>query len=544
MMPRVRRIVVSTVVLYALAAGVQFEARAQAFGMPVQPCGTAINPRTVDINVDDLAAAAERAIDTQQRNVWPVLGRLSMGACAIGSRDAVDRVFARCTTACVDATDRYVAEIEYAAVLERFGDAVGSELHYQRAIAMKAEPEDALTGYTNYAAFLDRIGRPRDALELLNRIAPDSRAAVSVYPIQMGLMLKLGMGDSPEMKALVRAHIGPDAAGGPMRFGRPPIDVPLSAIPVEDNPLAQRPFAKRISVSADVTLEPKAQATGVEPGHLYYRRVMMRDLTQREAKTLVPRGETFDDVADLGAAGCRILWHDARYDVEDCPWRAGSAHASEARSLYTIVDDKIRTQSPFAGFVPRAPLPVGDTPASEPSPEWEVWKALYENLQAQDFRLRMATSQLERAGLDTGDVAAMHGAGRDYLREINRIDGDMLREIADRYSGPVDARDPVTGVTLPPSGLMMLGGRSGLPAVQIDPRALGGRTLQEVLEADGMIARFDALKDAVLQAHFGTVEHTIGATKLAALQRNVRSQLAPGMRRATRGVQLPRPDLP
>jgi hypothetical protein len=512
-------------VLYALAVGVQFEAHAQAFGMPVQPCGTAINPRTADINVDDLAAAAERAIDTQQRNVWPALGRLSMGACAIGSRDAVDRVFAHCLTACVDATDRYVAEIEYAAVLERFGDALGSDLHYQRAIAMKAEPEDALTAYTNYAAFLDRVGRPRDALELLNRIAPDSRAAVSVYPLQIGLLLKLGMGDSPEMKALVRAHIGPDGAGGPMRFGRPPIDVPMSAIPVEDNPLAQRPFAKRISVSADVTLEPRSRAAGVEPAHLYYRSVMMRDLTQREAKTLVPRGETFDDIADLGATGCRILWHDARYDVEDCPWRAGSARASEARTIYTIVDDKVRTQSPLAGIVPRSPLPVGDTPASEPAPEWEAWKALYDGLDAQDVRLTVATHQLERAGLDGSDAAAVRGAGDEYLRELTRIDDDMLREIGDRYGGPVDARDPVTGVTLPPSGRMMVGGRSGLPAVQIDPRALGGKTLQEVLEADGLIARVDAQKAARLQTHFGTLERSIGAAKLAALQRIVRSEI-------------------
>jgi tetratricopeptide (TPR) repeat protein len=181
-----RRWILASTVALALAVALPFEARTQPLGMPVQRCGNAINPRTADINVDELVAAAERAIDTQQRNVWPALGRLSMGACAIGSRDAVDRVFARCFTACVDDTDRYVAEIEYAAVLERFGDALGAELHFQRAIALKAEPEDALTAYTNYAAFLDRSGRPRDALELLNRFAPDSRAAVSVYPIQVG----------------------------------------------------------------------------------------------------------------------------------------------------------------------------------------------------------------------------------------------------------------------------------------------------------------------------------------------------------------------
>jgi hypothetical protein len=533
-----RWLFVSTVVLIALALASPFEARAQAFGMPVQRCGTAINPRTADINVDEIAVAAEHAIDSQPRNVWPALGRLSMAACAIGSRDAVDRVFAHCFVACTDETDRYVAEIEYATVLERFGDALNAELHFQRAIALKAEPEDALTAYTNYAAFLDRSDRPRDALELLNRFAPDSRAAVAVYPLQMGLMYKLGMGDSPEMKALVRAHVGPDGAGGPMRFGRPPIDVPLSAMPIEDNPLAQRAFAKRISVSADVTLEPRARAAGVEPAHLYYRGVMMHDLSQREAKTLVPRGETFDDVADLGATGCRILWHDARYDVEDCPWRAGSARAGEART-YTIVDDKVRAQSPLAGFVPRPPLPVGDTPASEPAPEWEAWKGLYENLDAEGVQLTIATHQLERAGLDGSDAAAVRGAGDEYLRGLTRIDGDMLREIGERYGGPVDARDPVTGVTLPPSGVMMIGGRSGLPAVQIDPRALGGKTLQEVLEADGLISRVDAQKAALLQTHFDTLARSIGAAKLAALQRVVRSEIH--IFRTTRGAPVPRP---
>jgi hypothetical protein len=64
-----------------------------------------------------------------------------------------------------------------------------------------------------------------------------------------------------------------------------------------------------------------------------------------------------------------------------------------------------------------------------------------------------------------------------------------------------------------------------LPAVQIDPRALGGKTLQEALEADGLIARLDARKDALLQAHFATLERSIGAAKLAALQGIVRSEI-------------------
>jgi hypothetical protein len=153
--------------------------------------------------------------------------------------------------------------------------------------------------------------------------------------------------------------------------------------------------------------------------------------------------------------------------------------------------------------------------------------------------LAVATSWLERAGLDASEAAAVRGAGDDYLRELTRFDVDMRREIADRYSGPVEARDPVTGVVLPPSGRIVLGGTSTLPYVQIDPRALGGKTLQEVLEADGVIARFDAQKDAQLQAHFVTLEHSIGAAKLAALQRIVRSEIQ--IRRATRSALVPRP---
>ena len=532
------RIVASTAALLVLTLFVPSEAGAQGFGMPVQRCGTALNPRSADINVDEIAAAAEHAIDTQPRNVWPALGRLSMAACVIGSRAVVDRVFARCFTACVDETDRYVAEIEYATVLERFGDGLGAELHFQRAIALKTDPEDALTSYTNYATFLDRSGRPRDALELLKRFPLDSRAAVSVYPLKMGLMLKLGMGDSPEMAALTRAFRGPDGAGGPMRFGRPPIDVPMSAMPVENNPLAQRAFVKRISVAADVTLEPRARATGVEPAHLYYGSVMMRDLSQREAKTLVPRGETFDDVADLGAMGCRIQWKDSRYDVEDCPWRPGSARASEARTLYKIVDDKIRAQNPLAGILPRPPLPLGDTPASEPEPEWGVWKSLYDDLHAQGARLSFATGLLERAGLDASDAAAVRNLSDDYLRELARFDADLLREVADRYGGPVEVRDPVTGVVLPQSGKIVLGGTSTLPYTELDPRALGGKTLQEALEADGVIARLDAQKDALLQSHFATLERSIGTAKLAALQGVVRSEIH--IWRSTRGVDSPR----
>ncbi len=526
-----RWIVASMGAILALAMGLQFDAGAQPFAIPVQRCGAPRDAGLINPNVGELAAAAERAIDTQQRNVWPALAKLSAGACAMGSRDVIDRVFARCFTQCVDDVDRYVAEIEYASTLERFGDALGAELHFQRAIALKAEPETALTAYTNYAAFLDRSGRPRDALELLNRIPADSAGARSMFPLKLMLMQKLGMKDSPEMAALTHT---------PPPFGRPPIDVPLSAIPVEDNPLAQRPFAKRIAVSADVTIEPRAGATGVQPAHLYYRRASMPAPSAFEATARITRGETFDDIVDLGATGCRILWHGARYDVDDCPWRAGSARAQEAPALYSIVDDKVRTQS--AILLPaRPPMSLGDTPASEPAPEWMAWSDFYSNLaRAQGLPASLAAALLERVGLDAGEAAAVRGVGENYLRDVARVDDDLPREIADRYGPRPETQAPASGgiFQLPPQ-IMVVGFRSSV--VQIDRRALGGRTLQEALEADGVIARIDAQKDALLRAHFTALERAIGAAKLAALQSLMRSDLAPNIQRSTRGVEIPRP---
>ncbi|HUO66556.1 MAG TPA: tetratricopeptide repeat protein [Gammaproteobacteria bacterium] len=523
--------VASTVALVALSVALPFEARAQPLGMAVQQCGAPRAPGLVDPNVSELAAAAERAIDTQQRNVWPTLGRLSMGACAMGVRDVVDRVFTRCFTECVDETDRYVAEIEYATTLERFGDALGAELHFQRAIALKDEPENALTAFTNYAAFLDRSGRPRDALELLNRIPANSNAARSMYPLKLVLMQKLGMQGSPEMAALTRA---------PPPFGRPPIDVPLSAIPAEDNPLAQRPFAKRIAVSADVTIEPRASATGVETAHLYYRRASMPDPSAFEATARIPRGETFDDIVDLGASGCRILWHGARYDIDDCPWRAGSTRAQEAPALYSIVDDKVRTQ-PAISFRPTPPVPLGAAPASEPAPEWMVWSDLYNGLVgARGVPTFLPAALLERAGLDAGDAAVVRSVGESYLLDLARVDGDLPREIADRYGPKPETAQPGSGGAVQvPAQIIVMG--FGSSTVQIDRRALGGKTLQEALEADGVIARIDAQKTALLQAHFATLEQRIGAAKLTALQSRVRSDFAPNIQRSTRGVEIPRP---
>ena len=50
---------------------------------------------------------------------------------------ALEAVFQRCIYDCRDASDRYLARIDYAGALERFGDVAGAESQYQQAIAMR-----------------------------------------------------------------------------------------------------------------------------------------------------------------------------------------------------------------------------------------------------------------------------------------------------------------------------------------------------------------------------------------------------------------------
>ena len=68
----------------------------------------------------------------------------------------------------------------------------------------------------------------------------------------------------------------------------------------------------------------------------------------------------------------------------------------------------------------------------------------------------------------------------------------------------------------------------------IDSSALpAGKTLQEVLEEEGVIAQLDSQKEALLRAHIADLGRTIPADKVASLERVVQ-QRAPGVRRATR----------
>ncbi len=61
-----------------------------------------------------------------------------------------------------------------------------------------------------------------------------------------------------------------------------------------------------------------------------------------------------------------------------------------------------------------------------------------------------------------------------------------------------------------------------------------GKTLQEVLTDEGFIAQIDAQKEAMLRAHLADLARAIPAEKVAALERIVEQEIAPGVCRTTR----------
>jgi tetratricopeptide (TPR) repeat protein len=138
---------------------------------------------------------------------------LAEHACLSGDRARLDELFQRCMRECVQETDRYFAHVEYAAALERFGDDQAAESVYQQAIKLREKLPDGVAGYNRYALLLYRLGRKRDALDLLNRFGPDEpRPQSSVAQIKQGLMRELNL-PAGEGAASPAAHEADRAVG-------------------------------------------------------------------------------------------------------------------------------------------------------------------------------------------------------------------------------------------------------------------------------------------------------------------------------------------
>ena len=492
-----------------LASGLELGAGAQLFrAMPApQPCVAKIAVQA-DVRLPEKIAAADRAIDAGKPGAWAALADLAQYSCAVtGVRLPVDTAFRRCIRDCADERDVYFARIFYAQVLERFGDLLGAEYQYLQALESSDDPHGAYTAHYGYATMLERHGRTRDALDALNRFAGDWSYRSPTMQLKLSLMRELGMDTRAEEEAAKRRSTEDLVL---TRLDAPP----MSAIPVEQNPLAQNAFGRTVEVVGNAWIEPDDYNGAPAPGRLYYRRAGTSDPKTFARSVALKPGQQFLVVADLGASGCRVAVGDARYDVLECPWRSGRADAG----VFRVVDERTPVP-PAIRFQPTPPLPVG-APQSEPAPLWSAWAQMYSSFDTFEQRGSAAytASILEQAaGLTAAESAQVRAAGRQYVAQLDRIDADARWQIAERFGPPSTApsRDP-------------------LPPLSIDGSRLPkGKTLQEVLEEEGFISQLDAQKDGLFRAHLADLRVAIGADKLSSLERVVREQIAPNIRTVT-----------
>ncbi len=281
----------------AVAAGVPFGAAAQPFSVPRGPaCVAPPRASQADSRLADKIAAADRSIEAGKPGTWTALADLAQYACSIaGDRLPVDAAFRRCFRECADEREIYFAHWMYAQTLERFGDLLGAENQYLAALQSRDDPENAYTAYMSYASMLQRQGRTRDALDVLNRFAGDWSYRSPTMQLKLSLMRELGMDTFAEEEAAKRR---PDTDLARTRNDMPP----MSAIPVERNPLAQAPFGRTIEVAGNAWIEP-AQGAGAGtpgPGHLLYHRASMPDPKTFARSVALAPGQRFVVVVDLG----------------------------------------------------------------------------------------------------------------------------------------------------------------------------------------------------------------------------------------------------
>jgi hypothetical protein len=505
-----------------LAAGAKLDAVAQPFAPPPAPaCVAPKNTAQADALLADKIAAADRSIDAGKPGTWTALADLAQYACAVtGDRLPADAAFRRCFRDCADERDIYFARWVYAQTLERFGDLLGAENQYLAALQSRDDPENAYTAYMSYATMLDRHGRTRDALDVLNRFAGNWSYRSPTMQLKLSLMRALGMDTRAEEDAAQRR---PDTDLVRTRTDAPP----LSAIPVERNPLAQAASGRTIEVIGTAWIEPAANGGASLPGRLLYRRASGPDPSAFAGSVELEPGQRFVVVVDLGVSGCRVAVGDARYDLEECPWRTGRADAS----LFRVVEERTPLPPPLV-VRPTPPLPVGPSPQSVPAPLWSVWQSMYRSFAEFERRGEPAYSE-QSAGLTPAEAAQVRAAGQEYVRQIERIDADARRQIAERFgpSRPDGGRGPDPARSDPS------------PPLTIDPTTLpDGKMLREVLAEEGVIARLDSQKEALLRAHLADLGRAISAEKVASLERIVQRQIAPGVRSVTRaGPPVPRP---
>lgn len=467
------------------------------------PCA---GPNVVPEAVQGLAtqvAEVTRAFEAGEAGLWRPLRDLAEAACLAGDRATLAAAYERCVRECRDAGDRYLAHLDFAGALERFGDAAGAEREYLAAIALRpGRPPEAIEAYNRYALLLDRQGRPQDALALLERFTPEERGVYSfTASLRLWVMRELGMNLAGEPAPV------PPPLGFADVLGPPPRVSPLALLPGQIDLRPIEPMA--IEVQGEVVVGPPRSSPAAR-GRLEFTRMGTRDRMFRPGEVKLVRGEVFIVVAELGPDGCRIAHGPATYDLVACPWRSSSS--DRQRDLYRVLGrrETERAVADAAAAVPAAPVfsPFAESAAAPGPTEADAWRGLYSSVDAAARARNRTPSETlaERTGLSATDSAAVMTAAREFMAALEAIDEAARSEIAARFGGPPP---PGIGALLPGGGRMP---RTLVPATTPD-----GRSVQVVLAGEGFMTRVAGQKAEALGAHRGQLSAMLGPAKLAAL---------------------------
>lgn len=161
-------------VVTAFAIGLVATTAAQELFDQTGTCGVVVEEPTC--LREALLANVERVrkiLDEQQPGFAKVSHGIAEYAYRVHDRTIIDELFQRCIAECVDTDDRYIANLDYAIALTRFGDAK-AEIYYGKAIELRSDPRDAYEAYNRYAFYLEGAGRRQEALDLWTRFGEEN----------------------------------------------------------------------------------------------------------------------------------------------------------------------------------------------------------------------------------------------------------------------------------------------------------------------------------------------------------------------------------
>ena len=177
---------------------------------------------------------------------------------------------------------------------------------------------------------------------------------------------------------------------------------------------------------------------------------------------------------------------------------------------------------PPSAFRALMPVPIlQDQPEILPAPEWSAWRAFYSQvvLAPSSSPEENKAFVADRTGLTQDATDALAVAGSQYLQELSAIDERARKEIVDRFG-------PSSLPFNPPS--LLPNGQSGIRPIIQAPQ---GKTVEEVLEAEGFVARIDEEKQSLLKAHLDQLAISIGSASVDSLKRYVATEVAPNVKR-------------